>query len=853
MPDETTSLGAQLPYRGQLSPGEVLGGRFLIVQFLAAGGMGEVYEAKDQQLQDKHIALKTLAPKIVGDPAMRMRFEREVLLAREVRHANVCPTYDLFHMPGRCGPVTFLTMKLLRGESLRTRLLRTGPLPEELALSVVRQIADALDAAHKAGVIHRDLKPGNVMLEYAGQEVRVSITDFGLSRHSESDDTFTERGQVLGTRGYIAPELFEGRPASPASDIYAFGVMIHEILAGRLPEPRTALTGNWDRTLIGCLERDPAKRFQSAEEVIGALGSGRPQSAVQSRLPRRRWLEIAAVMAVFAGAAFFAGWGRIMQMLHPLPEKRFVALMPWPVNASPDGPVLRGVLEAAANRLIRAESYTPNLFILTVRDVMGEHKVKEPKDALPILGANLVLAGTLASGPDGYRLDLQLLNTASGTVLRKTNVDGTPPELERLSERVAEAAAGLLDIQLKPIGSKDEDELASVSLGTYQAFMLAEDLRRQPNDLQLDAAIEKYQKVVDMDPHFALGYARLAAALVQKYVTTRDREELALADKNAQLAARYNPRSVTVMLSVAVVDLKSGRTSEGLELLQKALRADPGNPEVRLYLARAYQDLGRAKEAEDSYRAILLERPNNYPAYNDLGWLLYQQGKSQEAAEAFQNAAAVAPNQALPKNNLGSMYLLLKQRREAIAAFEDSLRRSPNEDAYLNLGNIYFQDADYTKALAYYNKARDLRPKEDLPWRNIADCYAMLGDTKRVLPNYEQAARLLGEQLIANPNDGTGWMTMAFYQAKLSRRSAALESLRRAGDLKTMDVESQFVKAQALELLGRKDEALRLVLSCLDRGLSTVEVELALDLKQLRSDPRYREHVAKLGKTAKPG
>jgi eukaryotic-like serine/threonine-protein kinase len=852
---ETASLRAHAFSKGQLSPGQVLGERFLIVQFLAAGGMGEVYEAADQHLQSKHIALKTLRPEIVGDPAMRTRFEQEVLLAREISHRNVCPTYDLFRMSGPLGTVTFLTMKLLRGESLRTRLMRTGPLPPELALSVVRQIADGLDAAHKAGVIHRDLKPGNVMLEYTDQDVRVSITDFGLSHQYFSDGALGERGQIMGTRGYIAPELFAGRQASPASDIYALGMIAHEIQAGRPPEPQRVLPGNWSSFVQGCLEPDPDRRFRSSLEALDALGLSPATEPVRrgAPIPRRRWLEGAgAAVILLAGAAVFVERNRIEGVLHPLPEKRFVALMSWPPDASTNGAVLRGVLEAVGNRLIRAEAYERNLLILSVRDVLEPQPVKQPNDALSVLGANLVLAGSLAAHDGRYRLDLRLLDAASQSVLRTAAVEGSARESGRLAERAAEAVASLLGIALRPLGYKDEDELATVSPAAYQAFMVADDLSRQPNDAQLDPAIEKYQKVVDMDPHFSLGYARLAAALSRKYLLTRDPGALALAAQNAQLALRYNPKSVSAMLSAAMVDLSSGRTAQALELLQNALRVDPGNPEVLLYVSRAYQDLGQAVAAEESYRSILRERPNNSAAYNDLGWFLYRHGRAREAAEAFQSAATVAPRQALPMTNLGSMYLLLNRRREAIQAFEESLRRYPTELAYLNLGSIYFQDGDYRTALTFYEKARDLQPKEDLPWRNIGDCYAMLGDTKRVLANYEKAAEALGEQLQANPNRGSGWMTIGFYEAKLSRRSEALEALRRADELKATDVASQFTKAQALALLGEEDEALRLVLSCLDQGLSQVEVDLALDLTQVRLDPRYRERVTKLGKPAKP-
>src|ERR1035437_4235926 len=333
----------------QLKPGDVLNERFEIVQFLARGGMGEVYEAADRQMQDKHLALKTLRPEVAGDALMRQRFEREALLAREILHANVCPTYDLFRVDLPGGPLMFLTMKLLRGESLGARLNRLGAMAPESALPIAVQMAAALDAAHKAGVIHRDFKPGNVMLESTGSGTQVYITDFGLSRAFETDGTLAQTGRLSGTLGYIAPELLQGRIARPASDVYAFGVVLHEMLTGRRPRNRPGrvdfvrpsvlqpgLPRGWDRVILGCLAYDPARRFQSAGEALIELdASARSARSVSLRtpIPRRHIVEAGIAALALAGASAWIEWPRIDALFHPLPAKRFVAVMAWPADA----------------------------------------------------------------------------------------------------------------------------------------------------------------------------------------------------------------------------------------------------------------------------------------------------------------------------------------------------------------------------------------------------------------------------------------------------------------------------------------------------------------------------------------
>jgi serine/threonine protein kinase len=306
------------PQNRRFQSGELLAGRFKIVRFIAAGGMGEVYEAEDLELRE-HVAVKTILPGILREPTAASRFKREIHLARRVTHPNVCRIFDLFrHAPDQGDEETlFVSMELLNGKTLAEQLETNGRITMQEALPLVTQMASALSAAHDVGIVHRDFKPGNVVLVPAKQEtqnVRVVVTDFGLASRSLSSvvdfstTTLTTENDLSGTPAYMAPEQIEGHPATPASDIYALGLVIYEMVTGQRPfhgdNPRSAalkrlsvapppprvlvpeLTSVWERVILRCLEREPAKRFTEAHDVSVALTV--ESSAGNSATPEER-------------------------------------------------------------------------------------------------------------------------------------------------------------------------------------------------------------------------------------------------------------------------------------------------------------------------------------------------------------------------------------------------------------------------------------------------------------------------------------------------------------------------------------------------------------------------------------
>jgi serine/threonine protein kinase len=262
----------------------VIADRYEIVAHVGDGGMGSVYKALDRELE-RIVALKTIRPDLASNAAVLRRFKQEILLARKVSHPNVIRIYDL----GVAGALRFLTMEFFEGEDLCAYLERRGSLPPDEAVNIIRQVCEGLQAAHREGVIHRDLKPQNISIDAAGQ---VRILDFGLARGFEMPGV-THTGLAVGTPDYMAPEQARGEGASVRSDIYAVGLTFYELLTGELPfkgesamarlvqrtmhmppRPKSIkgeIPQHLDNIIVRCLEINPEQRYESAQALLADL------------------------------------------------------------------------------------------------------------------------------------------------------------------------------------------------------------------------------------------------------------------------------------------------------------------------------------------------------------------------------------------------------------------------------------------------------------------------------------------------------------------------------------------------------------------------------------------------------
>jgi serine/threonine protein kinase/Tol biopolymer transport system component len=304
----TQTAASTMPGPGRFQAGQLIADRFAVVRFIARGGMGEVYEARDQFLGDTSVALKIIRPEIAADATTSTRFQQEVVLARKVVHSNLCPIYEIFRCDQPAPPFLFLSMRLLRGQTLYARLQETAKLEPGAAVNICNQLLAGVAALHAGGIIHRDLKPNNVMLETGSSGPHVSIMDFGLARPQDSEHTFFGSGVIAGTPGYMAPEMLRGERPTKATDLFALGIVLHEVLTGERPVASAGLAvapspglrtarapAELVQTVESFLSLDPEIRIRAFERVVAGR-DGTTQVPAFSRPQKRLFAYVAAAV-----------------------------------------------------------------------------------------------------------------------------------------------------------------------------------------------------------------------------------------------------------------------------------------------------------------------------------------------------------------------------------------------------------------------------------------------------------------------------------------------------------------------------------------------------------------------------
>jgi tetratricopeptide (TPR) repeat protein len=722
-------------------PGTLIAGRYRIIRFIAQGGMGEVYEAEDTELSER-LALKTIRPELSRGELAIERFKREIHLARRVTHPNVCRIFDIgYHLlvqppageqPRTGDSIIFLTMELLHGETLAARVARMGKLHPDEALFVAEQMAAGLGAAHRAGVVHRDFKSENVFLvPTAGTPsaapgeppIRVVITDFGVARATAQGGARLTTDEFIGSPAYMAPEQVEGKTVTAASDIYALGVVLYEAVTGALPfdgdsplavalarlreappPPRSKvpeLPARWNDAVMKCLERDPAARPQSTEEVIADLTGEMPRWAVsgvtRSRvkaMERRRRIVLALVAVLALGGGVAAAWfaqGLLGGTSRSARARPTVAVLGFKnLSGKPDQAWLSTALAETLSaelggsgslRILPAESVARMRAELKLPDSAGLSRETLAK-VRTNLGADLVVGGSY----------LALGEKAGGTIQLNVQVQdatGGSEDAQAIAESGSEAR--LLELVARA-GKRLRGQLGAGELAAESAGAVAQQLPRGTDAARAYAdglarlrrwdhlgARASLEAAVKADPNHPLAHAYLARALARLGYEARAAEQAKKAfdlsgslGKEEQLQIQAQLRESTKEWSKAAEVWRAlwtfypDNVEYGVELCrilywaekpQEALKvaaqlhALPGaaglDPRIDLYEAQAWSALSDyPKQVAAAQKAARSAEANGQSALasralSQQGWGLHDMGKNAEAKPLFEKELAL--------------------------------------------------------------------------------------------------------------------------------------------------------------------------------------------------------------------
>ncbi len=706
--------------------GDVLAGRYQIVRYISEGGMGEVYEAEDRELSE-HVALKTVKPEIAREKGALDRFRREIHLARKVTHPNVCRIFDLGHhsvskSDGSRQEVMFLTMELLAGETLAQRLRRSGPLDVGQALPIVEQMVAALATAHRADVVHRDFKPGNVILVPSKSGERVVVTDFGLA-HGFGDggevSAASTFGKLVGTPAYMAPEQVMALPTGPKADIYALGVVLFEMVTGRwpfrgesplattllrlqqpAPSPRSIvpdLDMRWETAILRCLQRKPEERFDSVTDLLSALGTEPPKPA---RVPR--WLPLA-----LAGALAAAGLGywvaRSPRAAAPATSaaasRRAVAVLGFKNVGPPETTWLATALSEMLRTELAAGEAVRTIPSESIERMKKELQLSETdslaRDTLAKVAANIgadavVLGSYVALGRGAgskLRLDVRLQDTASGEILASSAETGTE---EDLFDLVSRAGSGLR----RTLGAKDitasqaRAVRAALPANTEAARLYSEGLSRlQLYDAQ--GARDLLEKAVAADPRHAAAHAALAAAWS---ALGYDQLAISAAKRAHELAQGLSPeerRAIEGRLYET-----TGEWDKAVELYRALFVLHPDVLEAGLRTAAAQAAVGRGEQALATTEALrTLEPPVSQDPRIDLA-----EAAAAKSLTDFPRQQTAAARAAAKAKRLGARLLFAQARLSEGSALADQGKGEEAERACEEARAIFAAAGDRASA-----------------------------------------------------------------------------------------------------------------------------------------------------------
>ena len=749
-------------------------GHYVLSEFLGEGGMGRVYRARDERL-GRDVAIKVLLPGTLANSKARALFEREASLLSQLNHPNIATVHDFDTQ----GDVDFLVMELLRGETLKDRLQR-GRIPTTEAARLASQLATGLAAAHQAGILHRDIKPGNLHITPDG---RLKILDFGLAKviaaeRTKTSDLQTETmslvGGVAGTLPYMSPEQLVGSSVDRRTDLYAAGATLYEMICGvrafdqtgpaltqailgQAPlAPRTIdsqVPPELESITLKCLEKDPARRYQAADDLgidlerfLSSSSTRRPAISP----PRRRLLRLAAVaLAILLIALAFDQWRR-RHTGSDEAGRLSIAVLPFE-NIAHDSEQ-NYFADGMTEDLITALTKIGALRVISRSSVMGYRDApKTPSQVASELHVGTIILGSVQQSAQRVRVSARLIEAATGRSLWAESYDRDLRDILALQAEVARDIARQVRVQLTPADNVRLAHAPRVNPLAHDAYLRGRYALNEYTDQGSNRACAYFEQALQIDSTYAPAYTGLADA----YYTvssgyTPATEAMPRSRAAAMKALELDDSLAEAYVSLAVVNLVYDWDWAAAETaLQRALELNPN-------LSTAHQQYGylllvlgrgRGEAAVEEYQRALELDPLSLVIRSQIGFAQYFARQNDQAIETLRSTVDVDSSFYYPRVFLGLAYAEGGDNTHAVAELQTAMRQVENSQGLAQLGYVLAKAGRSADTRRVLEKLALRARTQFVPTYDLALVHLALGDPERAFALLEQAFQHKSESL----------------------------------------------------------------------------------------------------------
>ncbi len=835
----------------ELTRGTTFVSRYEIIEELGKGGMGKVYRVFDRALEEE-VALKIIKPEIASNGDSIDRFSNELKFARKVAHRNVCKMYDL----GKKEGTHYITMEYVSGESLRSMIGMMGQLSAAQVIFIAKQVCEGLAEAHRSGVVHRDLKPSNIIVDREGD---VRILDFGIARSLKAK-SITGSGVMIGTPAYMSPEQVDAKQADKRSDIYSLGVILYEMIAGRVPfdgdtalsialkhkteKPLDPINFNaqmpleLSRVILKCMEKDKERRYQDAKELLSELGRIEDEiSTAEREVPKKkpitlksvkvtlkkRWMMIAALFAVVVVVGMAILYSGIKRPMLPT-EATLLVVLPFE-NLGPPGDeyFADGITEEITSRLAALHG------LAVISRTSAKQYKKTDMTTQQIgdeLGAAYVLEGAVrwdrsAEGNGRVRVTPQLIRVSDDTHLWVERYDRVIKDIFSVQSEIAEEVAKQLDLTVLEPERRALYEQPTDNLEAYDYYLKGKEHEYKgwsySDDQEFDLAIENLEKATELDPDFALAYVQISLihSRMHFFGDNRTNERLVKSRAAVDRALELQPDLPEAQAALAFYYywglLDYDRAEETFKSVQKAQPNSP--PELLGYIQRRQ---GKWEQSLSILEKAFKLNPRHFQLAYEIG-LSYQGMRNyQKAEEWFNRALSLNPKRLTPRLGKIGTYVFSKgNTKEALTLLETLPQHQLTDYMWLTLGMLernYQEVLDRLASLSYDSfEGQHFYFHKDL---TFAAVYHAMKEWSLMKTRAESASITLEKAIRENPGDPRFHAALGLAYAYLGRKAEAVQEGNHAVKMHPVSKDAAFGPCYTLNLariytvIGEHEEAI---------------------------------------------